>query len=258
MARTRVTIRLAKGNIVLANGLRGDPFESSGVYCEGWVLGTVSRGPRRFEGWVQTSALSRKPRRSVRGCRDSVKFRDRIAFVNAPFRSITWQRSKELKGVSGKGGWGTTGSASQSRLRRAGNAVAAARSTRDYVPGAAAGARLQDPVTPTLANRLFKRPELSRPTGLIGYRYTTPAGDAALVSVKTGFKKGPHGGKNVGLWGFVKRDCVVPGPQPRGEPTSSIRPRSASATRSGRHGRWRGSTSARSAATDSHHKPCEL
>jgi len=211
VARTRVTIRLAKGNIVLANGLRGDPFESSGVYCEGWVLGTVSRGPRRFEGWVQTSALSRKPRRSVRGCRDSVKFRDRIAFVNAPFRSITWQRSKKLKGVSGTGGWGTTGSASQSRLRRAGNAVAPdCTLNMNYDPGAAAGGRLQDPVTPELAKRLFKRPELSRPTGLIGYRYTTPAGDAALVSVKTGFKKGPHGGKNVGLWGFVKRDCVVP------------------------------------------------
>jgi hypothetical protein len=166
------------------------------------VLGTVTRGSRHFRGWVQASALTRNPRRSRRGCRDSVEFRNRIAFVNAPFHSITWLRSNNR--------WGKTGSASQSRLRRAGSAVAPDCTLHmNYDPGAAAGARLQDPVTPELEKKLFKRPAFARTTERIGYRYTTPAGDAALVSVKTGFKKGRER-KNVGLWGFVKRDCVVP------------------------------------------------
>jgi hypothetical protein len=209
VARTRVTIRLAQGNIVLANGLHGDRFTSAGVYCKGWVRGTIDRGGRPFHGWIQTSALTRKPKRTKRDCNAPVRFDDRIAFVNAPFRSITWLRSMKLKGKKGSGGWATTGAASQARLRRdpATGAVAGDCGVyMNYVPGAG----LQDQVTPTMAAKLFKRPEMSRPTEIIGYRYTTPGGDAALVSLKTGFKKGPHGGKNVGLWGFVKRDCVVP------------------------------------------------
>ena len=58
VARTRATIRLAKGNIVLANGLRGDAFESSGVYCEGWVLG-LSRAGRAIS--VAGSRRARSP-----------------------------------------------------------------------------------------------------------------------------------------------------------------------------------------------------
>ena len=184
VARTRVTVRLAQGNIVLANGIHGDPFESSGIYCKGWVRGVIKRDNRSYEGWIQTSALNRKPRRSKRDCQAPVRFDDRIAFVNAPFRSISWRRSTNR--------WGTTGAASQARLRRVGGAVAPECGLyMNYDPGGG----LRDPVTPALAERLFKSPELSRPISVIGYRYTTPSRDAALVSVKTGFKKGPKGAR---------------------------------------------------------------
>lgn len=212
VARSRVTIRLAQGNIVIANGLEGDRFDASGVYCKGWVLGTVDRDSRPFTGWVQRSAFRPLPRRSKRDCHAPVKFDDRIGWVNAPFHSITW--------LSGRGKWSTTGSASQSRLRRQGNAVAPDCGLyMNYNTAVQGAARFQDPVTPALAKNLFTRPEQAQTKDIIGYRYTSPGGDAALVSVKTGFKKTMivkrHGKKhkvtkNVGLWSFVKRDCVVP------------------------------------------------
>lgn len=202
---------------MIANGLRGDRFSSSGTFCKGWILGTVTRGTAKYTGWVQRGGLTGSPKTSERNCRRAVPFRDRIGHVNAPFRSITFRISKELKfkktkrskkrTVKSVGAWGVTGSTSQVNLRLAGGELAPDCGLHmNYVPGVG----LSDPVGP-LAKRLFKKGDMSSVTKKIGYRYTTTDGAFALVSVPTGFQakaKGGRGTRSVGLWAFVKRDCV--------------------------------------------------
>lgn len=200
--RTRATIRLAPGNIVIANGLKGDRFQSSGKHCKGWYFGTVTRrgSGAKHTGWVQKGGLRGSPRASVRTCGKSlIDFRERIGFVNAPFRSITFRKA---------GKWSTTGSASQAHIRLDGydpakgvDAATIAAGCELYLnrePGAAPTDQIQGPIE----DLVFKSNDQRTAKRTIGYRYTTTDGAYALVSIKSGF------GDKVGLWAFVRRDCV--------------------------------------------------
>lgn len=198
--RTRATIRISPRNIVIANGLRGDRFESSGKHCKGWYFGTITRDTgAKHTGWVQKAGLRGTPKASQRTCGQSLlDFRERIGFVNAPFRSVTFRRS---------GVWDTTGSASMAYLRLngpepdLGDAPASdCQLFMNYEDGTPS-----DPVQGRIERLVFKSGSV-KPTAAqtIGYRYTTADGNYALISVKF------SSGGEVGVWMFVKRSCVVP------------------------------------------------
>jgi len=193
--RTRATIRIAPNNLIVANGLRGDRFTPGRGSCKGYAYGTITRGGTNVKhtGWVQVAGLSRRPR--VRGgCGRVLPYGDRIGFVNAPSRSVTYRRKTRA--------WTTTGSASSAYL------TAGCQLHMNYTPGVG----LQDPVTGPVQQWVFKNGDNSSLGKTIGYRYTTADGQAALVTTKSGYvsisKKGKR--REVGLWGFVSRGCVVP------------------------------------------------
>ena len=165
-------------------------------------------------------------RRTKRDCNATVRYDDRIGFVNAPFRSVTFRRTKEIRrGKKRKiyrGNWTATGSASEVRLARNPqdeDLLAPGCSTlyMNYVPAEPPENRFQDPVTGKRAKELFLKGNRSPMKEKVGYRYTTAGDrDAAMVSVPTGFMRVPRRRpgarppepKPVSLWAFVKRDCV--------------------------------------------------
>ena len=208
---SRATIRLARGNLVAANALRGDRFTSLGSHCFSsrtrrardvwWYFGTVRRGNRDLKGWVQGNGLSHLPRGTRSACGRTLAVGPRVGAINAPFRSITYRTSMNA--------WRFTGSATQAVLQ-----------TQDGSPRLAAGCQLYmnydgdspaDKITPELAQSLFKDGDLRTALGKIGYRYTTPNGRFALISVPTGRTTRIDGRtKSTGLWAFVRRRCVLP------------------------------------------------
>lgn len=220
--RTRATVRISWRNIVIATGLRDDVFRPTNSSCKGWYYGTMIRMTNgkptgaRYTGWVQGAGLSRTPRNTKGDCRRTFPFASRIGFVNAPFRSVSFRkRPATPKNKMPKPMWYTTGFPSKAflKLDKQQNLDPDCTLSLNYVPGVG----LLDPVEGDIANKVFKGGDVNRATFMIGYRYTTTDGNFALISVKSGFmardkaKKGrPAKKRDVGVWAFVKRACVIP------------------------------------------------
>lgn len=207
----RATIRLARGNLVVANALRGDTFSPRGSHCFSsrtrrardvwWYFGTVRRGNRNLTGWVQGTGLSHLPRGTSSACGRTLAVGPRVGAINAPFRSITYRTSKKA--------WRSTGSPTEAVLKTEGDPLRLAAGCDLYMNYD--GDSPADEITPALARRLFESGDLRTALGTIGYRYTTPNGRFALVSVPTGRTARVKGRtKSTGLWAFVRRECVLP------------------------------------------------
>ena len=211
----RATIRLARGNLVVANALRGDKFSPRGSHCftsrtrrarkVWWYFGDVRRGKRNLTGWVQGTGLSHLPSGTSKACGRTLAVGPHIGATNAPFRSITYRASKKA--------WRSTGSPTQAVLKTEGKRLAAGCDLYMNYNGNSPA----DEITPTLAEKLFEKNDendyLRTARGTIGYRYTTPNGRFALVSIPTGRTervKGRTKPKPTGLWAFVRRGCVLP------------------------------------------------